>query len=83
MIENAKCPSCRIDLVIETRAAYNVKTFKFPSGIKVDCPEIHCGMYGLREINSIGLNNTCIRSLHAVQFADKPDGMSHSQAQAQ
>jgi len=44
MIENAKCPSCRVDLVIETKAAYNVKTFKFPSGIKVDCPEIHCGI---------------------------------------
>ncbi len=44
MIESTTCPACHIDLVLETRAVYNVKTFEFPGGIKVDCPEIHCGI---------------------------------------
>ncbi|MFA4957975.1 MAG: hypothetical protein WC556_13490 [Candidatus Methanoperedens sp.] len=44
LIESTTCPACHTDLLMETEARYKVKTFEFQSGIKVDCPKIHCGI---------------------------------------
>ena len=44
MIESTTCPACRTDLLLETRAIYKGKTFEFPSGVKINCSEIHCGI---------------------------------------
>ena len=44
MIESTTCPACKTDLLIEIRAQFEGKTFEFPSGIKINCYEIRCGI---------------------------------------
>lgn len=44
MIESTTCPACSTDLLIEIRAEFKGKAFEFPSGIKINCSEVRCGI---------------------------------------
>jgi len=44
MIESTTCPACSTELLIEIRAEIKGKEFEFPSGIKINCSEVHCGI---------------------------------------
>jgi hypothetical protein len=44
MIESTTCPACRTDLLIEIRAEIKGKSFEFPSGVKINCSEVRCGI---------------------------------------
>ncbi len=44
MIESTTYPACSTDLLIEIRALFEGKTFEFPSGIKINCSEVRCGI---------------------------------------
>ncbi len=44
MIESTTCPACSTDLLIEIRAEIKGKAFEFPSGVKINCSEVHCGI---------------------------------------
>ncbi len=44
MIESTTCPACSTELLIEIRAQLEGKIFEFPSGIKINCSEVRCGI---------------------------------------
>ncbi len=44
MIESTTCPACSTDLLIEIMAEFKGKIFEFPSGIKINCSEVRCGI---------------------------------------